>query len=138
MNIIGYSERGIINSLFYEISHSSSAESLLEKFISLLRFPFTDNPKMTIKQAEIFIEQLFSDFEDADALMLLSTGKGSVSVFIEAKVKTDQRKVWKIGEEHSARVGCISKASYTLLMLGAWHSVYAPYNSKSGYCVWGD
>lgn len=124
MNIMGYSERGIINSLFYEIRYSSSAESLLEKFISLLQFPFTDNPKMNIKQAEIFIEQSFSDFGDADALMLLSTGKGSASVFIEAKVKTDQRKVWEIEEEYSKFLkGTETKVSSSNLFTQLYHKV---------------
>ncbi|MCP4351676.1 MAG: hypothetical protein GY795_39930 [Desulfobacterales bacterium] len=99
MNITGYSERGIINSLFYEIRYSASAESLLEEIISIAQFPFIDKPQLQIKNAELFIEQSFSDFGDADALMLLSTQNGPKSVFMEAKVKSSAD--WTIDKEYT-------------------------------------
>lgn len=100
MKITGYSERGIVNTLFYEILYSVSPKLLLEKFISNIKFPFIDQPEFFIKDVEIFIEQSFSDFGDADALMFMSTETSRVSIFFEAKVKTDSIASWAVDDEY--------------------------------------
>jgi len=87
MKIIGYSERGIVNALFYEINYSAAAERLLELLLSRARFPFVDGMEFRVSDVEVLIEQSFSDFGDADALLLINTGKSAVSVFVEAKVE---------------------------------------------------
>lgn len=101
MRILGYSERGIVNSLFYEIKYSSTPEELLEGLLSRARFPFVDEVVSHVSDAEILIEQSFSDFGDADTLLLIDTGMERVSVFVEAKVQQSQRKPWTIEEEFS-------------------------------------
>lgn len=95
MKIIGYSERGIVNALFYEINYSAAAEPLLEKLLSRVRFPFLNKTTFCVSDVEILIEHSFSDFGDADALLLINTGKKAVSVFLEAKVKP----TWTIEKE---------------------------------------
>ncbi|OFV68089.1 MAG: hypothetical protein SCAL_000729 [Candidatus Syntrophoarchaeum caldarius] len=45
------------------------------------------------------IEQSFSDFGDADAVILVNNQGDKEAVFIEAKVKTSQKPYWSILEE---------------------------------------
>ena len=41
MNVYGYSERGVQNSLLYEILYSNEADALLEQLIAKAAFPLT-------------------------------------------------------------------------------------------------
>jgi len=99
MEIIGYSERGLINSLFYEIKYSKNSLKLFNEFMSLISFPRFNNIDFLIKDITIFIEQSFSDFGDADAVFLIDNNGRKQSVFIEAKVKTFHRRSWSIEKE---------------------------------------
>ena len=78
----------------------------LHAFLSLCRFPCHDAnvpiPDRTPGSGRIRIEQSFSDFGDADTLILLEEQAEPVqrhSVFLEAKVKTAQKNMWSIREE---------------------------------------
>ena len=99
MEIIGYSERGLINSLFYEIKYSKNSLKLFNEFMSLISFPYLNNIDFLIKDITIFIEQSFSDFGDADAVFLIDNNGRKQSIFIEAKVKTFHRLSWSIEKE---------------------------------------
>jgi hypothetical protein len=101
MQILGYSERGIINALFYDIQKSKDAETLLEMLLLLAEFPFVSDAAFRVVSAEILIEQSFSDFGDADVVLLINTGEHRISVFIEAKVKPSQISRWLIDDEFS-------------------------------------
>jgi len=90
MKIIGYSERGLINSLFYEIKFSHNNLQLLNSLLSLVDFPYR-KVNFQISEAKIFIEQSFSDFGDADAVLLVNNQGNKQVIFVEAKVKTFQR-----------------------------------------------
>lgn len=98
MEIIGYSERGLLNSLFYEIRFSPNSLQLLGELMSLVVFPYT-SIDLQIRGARILIEQSFSDFGDADSVLLIDGDDSKQSVFIEAKVKTSQRQSWSIERE---------------------------------------
>ncbi|MBA7576044.1 hypothetical protein ES695_04275 [Candidatus Atribacteria bacterium 1244-E10-H5-B2] len=98
MEILGYSERGLINSLFCELRYSQDNLQLLNKFLSLVSFPY-QTVKFQISEAKILIEQSFSDFGDPDLVLLVNNLKGKQVIFIEAKVKTSQRVCWNILEE---------------------------------------
>ena len=98
MEIIGYSERELLNSLFYEIKYPNERLKLINKLVSLINFPF-HNVAFLIKDVTIFIEQSFSDFGNADCVLFVDSGGHKQSIFIEAKVKTFQRKSWLIEEE---------------------------------------
>jgi hypothetical protein len=97
MEIFGYSERGMINSLFYEMKFSQKNLQLLNDFLSLVSFP-DPSVNFKISDAKILIEQSFSDFGDADAVLLLNNEENKQVSFIEAKVKTSQGK-WSIYDE---------------------------------------
>lgn len=86
MEVKGYSERGILNSLFYEIKYSTNALGLLGEFLSLAWFP-RRKINFQISEAEVLIEQSFSDFGDADAVLLINNQGKRQAIFIEAKVK---------------------------------------------------
>ena len=124
MNILGYSERGVLNSLFYEIGYSPQAENLLETLLSCARFPFLDWRPPSVESAEILIEQSFSDFGDADAVLLINTGQQAISVFVEAKVKSYQRSRWSIDEEFATfMAGTRSRVRSSNLFTQLYHKL---------------
>lgn len=97
MGIIGYSERGIINSLIYSMGYK---KELVTKFINLANFP----NKLEIKKPDeyqILIEQSLSDFGDADLIIIFNykAMREKKVFFFEAKVKTVQRKSWSLEKQ---------------------------------------
>jgi hypothetical protein len=91
LRINGYSERGMVNAICSDLSHSSDLEALTT-LLSWCRFPFQPHgsPDFSdIRVADIFVEQSFSDFGDLDLLFLLDHGNRKQAVLIEAKVATD-------------------------------------------------
>ena len=124
MKIVGYSERGIINALLYGIKYSATAESLLEDLLSRSRFPLIDGTAFHVSDAEVLIEQSFSGFGDADALLLINTGQSAISVFVEAKVKTFQRAHWTIDDEfREFTSGTRTKVGSSNLFAQLYHKV---------------
>jgi len=99
MEILGYSERGILNSLFFEIRGHSDTLHVINEFLSEISYPYRD-VQLEAKDVAILIEQSFSDFGDADAVLLIDSEKGKQTIFIEAKVKTWHRHEWLIEEEY--------------------------------------
>lgn len=95
MEILGYSERGVINSLFYEMKFSQNNLQLLSDFLSMISFPYRE-VKFKLTYAMVLIEQSFSDFGDADLVLLLNNNGNKQVIFIEAKVKTVQKQEWTI------------------------------------------
>ena len=97
LNLMGYSERGIINSFFYETFYNNNQKAL-KNLLSMISFPkdqdqgksnkFVDD---NFKVENIFIEQSFSDFGTSDVVLLVSNGKQKESIFIEAKVAAGQK-----------------------------------------------
>jgi hypothetical protein len=98
MEILGYSERGLINSLFYELKYLPDNLQLLNNLLSLVSFPYR-TINFQISEAKILMEQSFSDFGDADLVLLVNNIKSKQVIFIEVKVKTYQRTCWNIFEE---------------------------------------
>jgi hypothetical protein len=110
VKVIGYSERGTINSILYEMKYSPEGLERLREFLGLSTFPF-ESPKPDFKRvqhATIIVEQSFSDFGDPDVLFLLDDADGRKhSVFLEAKVKTCQKGVWLITDEWSKFISAL-------------------------------
>jgi hypothetical protein len=124
MNVLGYSERGIINALFHEISYSGNADQLFHLLISLASFPFTKG-RPPAGKVDLFIEQSFSDFGDADALALIKSEAGrGCSLFIEAKVKPFQANDWLIADEFDEfQKGLQKQVSSSNLFTQLYHKV---------------
>ncbi len=92
MEIIGYSERGIINSLIFSIGED---KNLMDKFVQLLNIEELkgmDNPV----DYEILLEQSFSGFGSADLIIIIEYKDCKKVVFIEGKVKTSQTRTWSL------------------------------------------
>ena len=124
MKIFGYSERGIINSLLYEINYRPQAKSLFEGFLRLARFPFLDWQPISVLNLEVLIDQSFSDFGDADAVLLIDTGSEALSIFVEAKVKPFQKGQWTAEEEFNKfKAGLESAVSSSNLFTQLYHKV---------------
>ncbi|PCH78090.1 MAG: hypothetical protein COB98_01645 [Flavobacteriaceae bacterium] len=88
MRILGYSERGIINSLIFSIGEDME---LMNQFIGLIDLPKTFQLG-TPKDYTVLLEQSFSRFGDADLIIIIHYKKPEDKkvLFIEAKVKTLQ------------------------------------------------
>ena len=97
MKILGYSERGILNALLYEIRYAADNDALLNKLMGEAKFPFTDH-KPAIDNATVFIEQSFSEFGDSDAVILAKSDAGKCVIFVEAKVSA-QKKDWRLSDQ---------------------------------------
>lgn len=89
LEVVGYSERGMINALCYEMKYSRDGLKLLREFLRLCTFPHSSPDFDHFRFAKFFVEQSFSDFGDLDLLILLQ-GDCNQAVCIEAKVKTFQ------------------------------------------------
>ena len=124
MNIFGYSERGIVNSLFFEIAYSENADYLFHNLISLASFPFIES-KLPFGTVKLMIEQSFSDFGDADAVALIANkDEKCCALFIEAKVKPFQVASWSISDEFDLfRIGLRRSVSSSNLFTQLYHKV---------------
>ncbi len=100
MEVLGYSERGVVGSLFYEMRERKTPE-LVAELLSLASFPYRD-VAFDVRSATVFIDQSFSDFGSADALLLVENGGIKQAIFIEAKVKTDGKALWSVVKEFDA------------------------------------
>lgn len=92
IQLLGYSERGIVNAICEDIHHSPNPRLRLVEFLSW--FNYLDGHPMLIvediKNATILVEQGFSDFGDLDLLVLIECNSGRTHSFlIEAKVSND-------------------------------------------------
>ena len=98
MKILGYSERGIINSLIFSIGED---KTLMDAFISLINIPEIEKLKGTAKDYTILLEQSFSRFGDADLVIIIhyENPEDNKVLFIEGKVKTYQRKLWSLEKQ---------------------------------------
>jgi len=95
MKILGYSERGIINSLIFSIGED---KTLMREFIRLINIPEIEESHNIITDYTILLEQSFSRFGDSDLVIILEyeNPKEKKVLFIEGKVKTSQSKKWHL------------------------------------------
>ena len=123
MDIFGYSERGIVNALFYEMGRHKEHEAILQGFIKLAKFPFCNEGPIKGQKYIIIIEQSFSDFGDADAIVLIENNQNKkCMIFIEAKVKTSSKGKWEISREYNKfQKGLKTKVSSSNLFTQLYH-----------------
>jgi hypothetical protein len=88
----GYSERGMIWTLFGELARRNDANKLLAELLNKSVLYKGTPPSFVVPdEATVLIEQSFSDFGDADVLILIEDASGRRCVFVEAKVSCRQR-----------------------------------------------
>ncbi|RKR11568.1 hypothetical protein C8C83_3306 [Flavobacterium sp. 90] len=94
MKILGYSERGIINSLIFSIGED---KELMREFVKLINVPEIEEPNNIIIDYTILLEQSFSRFGDSDLIIILEyeNPKDKRVLFIEGKVNTSNSN-WNI------------------------------------------
>src|SRR5262245_25993298 len=98
MKLLGYSERGFINAFFYGVFHHQNPSEVIRGFLALAHWPLLDGQPQVVESAcvdIILIEQSFSDFGDADVLILASTPQEKVAFCCEAK----RGKPWRLKTE---------------------------------------
>lgn len=130
MKILGYSERGIINSLIFKIGEN---KKLMNQFIDLIsEHNNIDLGKPT--DYTILLEQSFSDFGDADLIIIVKykNPKHKKVLFIEGKVRA-QKNSWKIQGEYEKYtkkekfIGYSSNLFYQLyfksLLMKHWYEI---------------
>ncbi len=135
LEIIGYSERGLINSLFYEVKCSKKKYDLINDMFSLIAFPYKkEKINFNITKVKILIEQSFSDFGDADTVLLIENNNRKQIIFIEAKVKNCQRTCWNIFDEFSKFDKGINanKVSSSNLFVQLYHKICLVNNLQNG------
>ena len=93
MKILGYSERGMVNSLLYEIYNHKNSDALFRLLMEEAKFPFVDSPSLD-GELNIIIESSLSNFGDPDVVVLIDSGDTKSTVFIEAKVAA--QKNWSL------------------------------------------
>lgn len=124
MKVLGYSERGVVNSLFYDIAFSLQPDRLLGDLLATAHFPFQSDLRFEVRDAKVLLEQSLSDFGDADAILLLRPADTSVAVFTEAKVKPFQVSEWQIQQEYQDFIaGTRTKGSSSNLFTQLYHKV---------------
>ena len=94
----GYSERGMINAVAYEIALAKDGSCLCSDLLSSCTFPFSGVRIGVVSEVRLRVEQSFSDFGDIDLLLLLKAER-THALFVEAKVKTFRRNSWSIYHE---------------------------------------
>ena len=94
MKILGYSERGIINSLIFNIGED---KALMHNFIKLINIDNLGEPL----DYTILLEQSFSGFGDADLVIILEYKSYKTVLFIEGKVKTYNIKKWSLDKQYN-------------------------------------
>ncbi len=120
MNVYGYSERGVLNSLLYEILYSNNGDALLCRLITRAMFPLTyDRP--TSGASTVLVEQSLSQFGDADAILLTSSNAANCTIFVEAKVLSQARD-WKLSNEFDKfKAGLKSKVNSSNMFTQLYH-----------------
>ena len=95
MNIFGYSERGIVNALHYEMARSPNPSGVLHSFLEQATFPFTQDRPL-LGDVDVLLGQSFSHFGESDAVVLIrGRQEETCSVFLEAVMV--QREMEKLG-----------------------------------------
>jgi hypothetical protein len=81
------------------MNYSEKSTVLLSRLLSSVNFQGRKKHFRLENDLILLIEQSFSDFGDADAVLLFKEGGLKKSIFFEAKVKTSLRKTWSIKAE---------------------------------------
>lgn len=92
MIIRGYSERGMINALFYGMLLSQKSDNLFNKLLKLIKpYPFFKN---NVTNINTYIEPSLSEFGTPDILISFKNRGIQEVIFLEAKIKSWNWKKW--------------------------------------------
>lgn len=91
MEIITYSERGMIDSLIYSLNEDNAKD--------LIVLAFKELKKEKISNIKFYLEQSLSQFGEPDIIISFNYDKKQTIVFVEGKV-SNGNKNWKIKDEY--------------------------------------
>lgn len=97
MEVYGYSERGMLNSLICGIKCSGRELDMVDDLLSKIYFP-ANRVDFHVKEVKVLLDQSFSDFGRSDAILLIENNGTKMVVFLEAKIGSSQRS-WRISKE---------------------------------------
>lgn len=106
MKLYGYSERGVINAIFYEAYHKNKC-CFFKELLESITLPYYSNPNFfknpSLIIEEILIDQSFSSYFGTSDIVIIGKNQKSEKfvVFFEAKVKTEQSPTWNIKKNNS-------------------------------------
>jgi hypothetical protein len=96
MDVEGYSERGALAALVFDIARQPSGDSMMARLLSLADWPWGGAEPPEFSSCErVFIEQSLSDFGDPDLVTLCTSRTGPECIFWEAKRGAQ----WKVQNE---------------------------------------
>lgn len=98
MKVLGYSERGLIDSLIYEICFSEDNLSILQELLDTVNFPY-DDIYIEPGYADVLLDQDLSDFGHSDAVLLFDNDGKKQSLFMEAKTRGGSEGSWRIWKD---------------------------------------
>jgi hypothetical protein len=91
MQIRGYSERGMINALFYGMMFSTNRNFLFSKLLKLIK-PRINFSK--IESIKVYIEPSLSEYGTSDCIVSFEANNRNNVMFLEAKIKGWHYKKW--------------------------------------------
>ena len=99
MELLGYSERGFVNTLLFECFYAGDrGQELIRELLCLSRWPLLPaRPSFvgTARCETVLVEHSLSDFGDSDAILLFGSDAGQASLFLEAK----RGRRWRLADE---------------------------------------
>lgn len=108
IEVYAYSERGIINSIIYELFYSNG-HSKITAILDMIKPPIEVGKIINLK---IFIEQSFSGFGAPDLIFFIKNDKNkNIAIIIEAKVRAE-KKNWNLNEQLKDLKKRIEKKKY--------------------------
>lgn len=82
MKIIGYSERGAMNALFYSMALNDNGDKQMKEFLKCAQIEDVES----FSDFEIYNEFSLSEFGEPDLVIVAKKGNNPVVLFVEAKV----------------------------------------------------
>lgn len=134
MDILEYSERGILSSLLYEIKNSRDEKDLLEELFSMILFHSSD-PDFDIYDVKILLGQSFSDFGDSDVVILYDNQGKKSSMFIEASIDSNHVS-WRSSKEFKKFESGLERSNVdsSNLFVRLYHKAKMMHKVESGIC----
>ncbi len=87
VNILGYSERGVMNALFYGITYEKDEKKQRAAIEAIINAESTNETKTNYQKFDFYMEFSLSEFGSPDLIIIATDDKGQKTVFfVEAKV----------------------------------------------------
>ena len=111
VNIHGYSERGVMNALFYGIAHEQDEKKQRAAIEAIINAECINETKTNYQKFDFYMEFSLSEFGSPDLIIIATDDKGQkTAFFVEAKVSNG--KCYKINNEYDKFKGYLENVNY--------------------------